>query len=339
MNWRPLLLSFVITLLFCSCQGGGTAGGGQGDSIVYAYATLVPRENVTGKPLQRVCVFTTVHCSLLHDLGVEDRIVGVCDLQYISLPYVQEGVRQGTVADLGNSLEPDIERILDLRPDAIMLSPYEGQQKQDRLAELGIPVIKCLDYMEVSPLARAEWMRYYGRLFGVEQTADSLFKSVEASYNSLKHKAQGVKERPTILSDKPWQGTWYVPGGGSTMGVMYHDAGGDYVFADTKESGSLPLSLETVVEKGADAEYWFIKYHSDTSLTLGTLGGECPLFSKFRAFREGNVYACNTTRETFFEDASFHPDRILGDLIAILHPELAPASAGPSHFHKVKAED
>jgi iron complex transport system substrate-binding protein len=137
-------------------------------------------------PLSRSVIFTTVHCAMLMSLEKEDCISGVADLKYIKIPWIQEQVKAGRIMDVGEGMSPMVEKIIDQRPDALFLSPFENSGGYGRLEEIGIPIIECAEYMESSPLARAEWLRFYGMLFGCEQKADSLFAVVDSSYCALK---------------------------------------------------------------------------------------------------------------------------------------------------------
>lgn len=167
------------------------------------------------KPFKRVVVFTTAHCQLMEYLGVADKIVGVCDAQYILIPDIQRRLRlaegvSGKIADCGSSMSPDIERIIALKPDAILLSPYEGQNL-GRIDKLGIPVILAADYMETSSLGRAEWMRYFARLFDCAQRGDSLFNVVDANYQSLKAYAAKLPKGKSVLTERKTGAVWYTP--------------------------------------------------------------------------------------------------------------------------------
>ena len=137
-------------------------------------------------PLRRSVMFTTVHCAMLMSLGCEQSIAGVADLKYIKIPWIHEQVKAGRITDVGEGMSPVVEKIIDQRPDALFLSPFENSGGYGRLEEIGIPIIECAEYMEPSPLARAEWLRFYGMLFGCEARADSLFAVVDSSYNALK---------------------------------------------------------------------------------------------------------------------------------------------------------
>ena len=132
----------------------------------------LPQGTVVRTPLSKAVVYSSVHCGLVNNLGAFNSIGGICDLKYIKLPVVQEGVKRGTIADCGDGMNPDMEKIIDLHPDAILLSPFENSGGYGRIEKLNIPIIECADYMETSALGRAEWMRFYGLLFGAAPKAD-----------------------------------------------------------------------------------------------------------------------------------------------------------------------
>ena len=210
----------------------------------------LPEGTLVRTPLSKAVVYSSVHCGLLNQIGALKSIGGVCDLKYIKLQEVQDGCRTGSIADVGNGMNPDIEKIIDLHPDAIMLSPFENSGGYGRVEKLNIPIIECADYMETSALGRAEWMRFYGLLFGEAQKADSLFAEVEKNYNELKALVTPLSSAPSVISELKNGSAWYVPGGKSTSARIYADAGANYVFADDEHSGSVPLAFETVFDKG-----------------------------------------------------------------------------------------
>lgn len=274
-------------------------------------------------PLRRSVVYTSVHSALLEELGQLSSIVGVCDSQYIYRPAVRERLRSGEIQDLGSGISPDVERIIDLHPDALLLSPFENSGGHGRVDRLGVPIVECADYMERSALGRAEWMRFYGRLYGCAERADSLFAAVEKEYLTWKHRAQACPERPTVLTDLPaGSSAWYVPGGQSTIGGMYADVGVRYLFADNHHSGSVPYSFETVYAKAQDADFWLIRYHAPVDRTYASLAAEYEPYTHFAAYRTRRMYGCNTANSTFYEDIPFHPERLLAEYALIFHPEL-----------------
>lgn len=273
-------------------------------------------------PVQRAAVFTTVHCALLTELGLGDHIVGVADAKYIKVPYIQEQIKKGRIVDCGNGLNPIVEKIMDVKPEVILLSPFENSGGYGKTEEIGIPLVECAEYMETSPLARAEWMRFYGLLFGVSDKADRLFAAIDSSYTALKQQAAKAGKGRSVIVDKVTGSVWYMPGGRSTIGQMLQDAGGDYPWASDMQSGSLALPFETVLERGGEADVWMLRYSSDHEWDYRELLSGHQGYSHLRAFREKSVYGCNVEQSHFYEDTPFHPDRLLSDFLQILHPDI-----------------
>ena len=137
---------------------------------------------------------------MLMDFGKQDCIAGVADLKYIKIPWIQQQVQQGKITDVGDGLSPVVEKIIDQRPDALFLSPFENSGGYGKLEDIDIPIVECAEYMESTPLGRAEWLRFYGLLFGCEQKADSLFDAIDKNYNQLKTLVT-QKNRPSVLLD------------------------------------------------------------------------------------------------------------------------------------------
>ena len=283
-------------------------------------ATL-PEGTLVRTPLRRAVAFSAVHASLLCDLGATESLCGLCDYDYIVRDDLRKAVAEGRMADMGAAHLPDAEKILATGADALLVSPFENAGYAG-VEGLDIPLIECADYMETSPLGRAEWMRFYGLLFGAETRADSIFRNIEAAYNALAAKASSAPSRPRLLVDNVQGGVWYVPGGSSTMGRLFRDAGADYCFAYLPESGSVTLSFETIFSKARDADIWLIKYGATTDLTYAQMAADYAPYSEFRAWRERRIWQCNVSHTPFFEDTPFHPERLLADLVRIFHPDL-----------------
>ena len=282
----------------------------------------LPDGTIVRTPLKKAVVYSSVHCSLLEQLGALKSIGGVCDLKYIKLPAIQEGCTSGSIIDCGNGMDPDMEKIIDLHPDAILLSPFENSGGYGRVEKLDLPIIECADYMETSALGRAEWMRFYGILFGHETEADNLFNEVENHYQELKAMAAGAEAKLSIFCELKYGSAWYVPGGRSTTGRILKDANGVYVFAEDTHSGSVPLSFEAVFDKAGEADLWTFKYNRPTDMTYADLAEEYIGYTGFQAYKNHHIYGCNTHKIPFYEEAPFRPDYLLRDFIQILHPEL-----------------
>ena len=283
----------------------------------------LPQGTLVRTPLSKAVIYSSVHCSLLKDFGALNSIGGVCDLKYIKLPEIEEGCRNGTIADVGDGMNPNIEKIIDLHPDAILLSPFENSGGYGRVEKLNVPIIECADYMETSSLGRAEWMRFYGLLFGKKTEADAMFAAVERNYKDLQELVKPISFAPSVMCDLKTSSTWYTPGGNSTIAKLYSDAGANYIFREDTHSGSLPYPFEVIFEKGQQTDFWLIRYNQPVDKTYGELEKEFAPYAGFRAFKERNIYGCNTNRVPFYEETPFHPDWLLKDLIKIFHPSLS----------------
>lgn len=281
-------------------------------------------------PLNKSIVYSNVHGSLIHELGKTDAIAGVADAQYITDTLLANLIKRGFIADCGNSTSPNIERIMQIKPDAILLSPMGENISHGKLDALNIPLVETADYLEKTPLGRAEWMKFYGRLYGRGKLADSIFNDIQHQYNALKTSVSSTDSRPKVIIDGVYGQNWNVPTSGSVTGHLIEDAGGSNPFANYNNAGSASLSPEEVIFKGADADIWLVRYFRDNDMTLSDWGIENKNYSRFKAYKTGNVFGSNTKRSGVFDDGAFHPHWILAEMISILHPEL---SSIPKHKH------
>ena len=270
-------------------------------------------------PVESSAVFMAPHCQLMYELGVGNAIRGVCDLDYINIPDIRKRVSSASIVDCGSSMAPDFERIIALKPEAILVSPFENSGGYGKLDKLRIPLIEAADYMETSPLGRAEWMKFYGMLFGSRQ-ADSLFAGIEKEYLSLKSVAGKLPEGLSVLTERKTGGVWYVPGGRSTMALLLKDAHARYVFADDDHSGSLAMSPEQILAKGREIDVWAFKYFGGAPLGKAQLLQEYEGYKALSAFQRGNIYEVDTSRVPYFEMTSFHPELLLREFILLSHP-------------------
>lgn len=175
--------------------------------------------------------------------------------------------------------------------------------------------------METSSLGRAEWMRYFARLFDCAQRGDSLFNVVDANYQSLKAYAAKLPKGKSVLTERKTGAVWYTPGGESTIGVTIRDAHGGYAFAKDKHSGSLPLSFEQILAKAGQSDVWAFKFNGARQMSKSDLLHEFQGYSGLKAFRTGNIYECNCSVRPYFEEVSWRPDYLLREMIILLHPQ------------------
>lgn len=288
-------------------------------------------------PLESNLVFTAPHCQLLTELGCQNAITGVCDKDYINIPDIKSRAQADAkvahpIMDCGSSMQPDIERIIALHPEALLISPFENSGGYGKLDKLRIPVIETADYMETSPLGRAEWIKLYGLLLGSSK-ADSLFSAIEKEYLQLKAEAAKLPLGLSILTERKTGNVWYVPGGKSTMGILLRDAHARYIFADDTHSGSLSMSPEQIIAKGNQVDVWAFKYFGGNALTKRDLLAEYQGYQALKAFQTGTVYETDTSCEPYFELTSFHPEILLREFIVLSHPE-AGDKFGKLRFYK-----
>ena len=316
-------------------------------------------------PVERSAVFIAPHCQLMYELGCQQAIRGVCDLNYINIPDVRKRAAsagnaasagkafagkasagkasaQNSIVDCGSSMAPDIERIIALKPEAILVSPFENSGGYGKLDKLRIPLIEAADYMESSPLGRAEWMKFYGMLFGKDKNisttaagkaseatlpascelrADSLFAQIEKEYLDLKAEAGKLPKGLSILTERKTGGVWYVPGGQSTIGILLKDANARYIFEDDQHSGSLAMSPEQILAKGSQVDVWAFKYFGGAPLSQAQLLQEYDGYKALAAFNRGNIYQVDTSTVPYFELTSFHPELLLREFIILAHGE------------------
>lgn len=288
-------------------------------------------------PIEKVVVTSTTHIPLLEALGEEHKLVGFPNTKYISSKKTRQLITDDQVVELGKNESINTELLLDLEPDAVIGFAIDGNNKTFRTIEnAGIPVLYNAAWIEKNILGRTEWIKFFGALFKKEQLADEIFNTIESDYITAKNIATNISEKPTVLAGSMFKDVWHVPYGNSWAAQFITDAGGSYLWANTKGSGSISLNIESVLERAQQADYW---------LTLGTettrdqLSDRNIHYKQFEAFNTGKTYIANSTGETggllFYELGPNRPDLILKDLIHIFHPELEPNHA-PVFYNQLK---
>lgn len=279
-------------------------------------------------PVKRVVAMETVYIGYLEALQQLDSIVAAGTVDYITEPGVRSRVAEGSIQSLQVGQSLDIEKLMLLQPDLILTS-ISGDPAFDvpsTIRRAGLPVVLTAGYLESSPLARAEWIRCIAAFFEADAQADTIFSSVAAHYHALQTKTASLKERPSVFCGAPYSGAWYVPAGESYTARAIHDAGGDYLWADHKQTGAIPLDTERVFLKAAHADFWINPSHYRS---LAELFAADARFDKFSATQTGSVF--NNTRQVgpkggnaIWERGVVYPNEVLADLIKVFHPDLLP---------------
>ena len=293
----------------------------------------LPKGTIVKVPVKDIVIYTSVHAAIIDQLHETDKVIGVCEPRYMDTPAIQEGIQAGRIADLGEATSPNIEKMIEIGAELVIASPFQNSS-YGPVEKIGIPIIEGADYMEAFPLGRTEWIRFYGLLFGKEEMADSIFKETEQAYLSLKDLTANIDNRPTVLSEKKFGSSWYVPSGDSYMAHLIEDAGADYMFKDLPGAGSTPLAFETVFDTALPADIWLVKYNPSSEMTYNDLRSEYTPYENFDAFKKKRIYTCNTGAVPYYEEFPIHPEYLLKDLIWIFHPELV-FGYSPRYFREM----
>lgn len=303
----------------------------------YEYA-LIPEENVAAitlnaddfdgiitTPVKKVVVTSTTHIPALELLGMEQTLIGFPGMDYISSENIRTRIDQGQIRELGTNEGINTEVLLELQPDVVIGFGIDGTSKSfETIKKSNIPVIYNGDWIETSPLAKAEWIKFFGVLFNKEKEAIEVFNQIENDYLEAKKLAANITTKPTVLSGAMHKDVWYLPSGTSPEAQLLADANVNYLWKETTANGSLALSFESVFEKGKTADLWL----SPSNFTsLEAIEKANSHYTKFEAFQNKNVYSfTNTTGATggvlYYELGMARPDLVLKDIIKICHPNL-----------------
>jgi iron complex transport system substrate-binding protein len=278
-------------------------------------------------PVRSVITMSTTHLAYLDQLRLLDTLVGYTTFAHVNTPGVLKRIAEGKVKEIGGEPNVNVELVMDINPDLVMTyavgSPSDAHFK---LLEAHLNVVINAEYMERSPLGRAEWIKFLAVFFNKERDAEAIFKATAETYEKMVAKTKDIVEKPTVFLNTPYNGVWWMPGGNSFTATFLRDAGASYLWADNPSTGSTGLNFEAVYEQAADADYW-LHPGQWNKLKDGIAIDE--RLAQFRAFQEGNVYNNNARvnehgGNDYWESGLTRPDLVLADLIKIFHPKLFP---------------
>ncbi|MBR4850037.1 MAG: ABC transporter substrate-binding protein [Alistipes sp.] len=287
------------------------------------------------KPVERVVAMSSSYVSMLDAVGCSERIVGISGCRFISTPSAQQAIEEGKIAEVGYDSAFDFERIRSLRADVVLLYGVAGEAKglTNKLEELHIPYIYIGDYLENSPLGKAEWVVALAYLCGVEEQGKEFFEGVEERYNALRNQKHCSAHKPRVMLNLPYRDTWFMPPYGSYMVRLIEDAGGEYIYSQNNTNSSVPISLEEALVLASRADFWLNLGQIDS---YAELQAAAPRFMGVEAVKFNRIY--NNTKRTnpsrgsdFWESGAIRPDLILEDLVQILHHE---APTERLHYYK-----
>lgn len=276
-------------------------------------------------PINKIIATSTTHIPSIELLDVLETLVGFPQPNYISSEKTRERIDAGLIRDVGKNEGLNTEVILEINPEVIMGFGMDNSNKSfEILRKYGVPIVYNGDWVEASPLAKAEWIKCFGVLYDKEALADSIFNGIVESYLEAKAIASKATKRPTILSGAMHKDIWYLPSGTSSEAQLLKDANVDYIWSATTGSGSLALNFETVLDKAQDADLWINPSYYGSLELLEKANAH---YTQFAAFKNKSIFS--TVHKTgatggvlYFELGLARPDLVLKDLIKICHPEL-----------------
>jgi iron complex transport system substrate-binding protein len=275
-------------------------------------------------PITSIYSGSTTHLPLLVDLERLDVLTGVATAAYVTSPQVNERIASGAVVEYAPAEQIDAERVIAARPSVLMTGGFDDPAYAT-VRTAGVPVVANAEYLEATPLGRAEWIKVMGALTGDQARAQEVFDRIEAAYLEAASRAEGAAPVP-VVAGSLFQGTWAVPAGGSYLGTLIKDAGGTQPWETDPSTGSLTLDFETVFSQAGQAPIWLAT--QDWRSRADAVAAD-PRHGELAAFRSGRIWTTNKVigpggGNDFYERGVTRPDLVLGDLVAILHPDRAP---------------
>jgi iron complex transport system substrate-binding protein len=288
-------------------------------------------------PCKRIAALSSIYASMFAELGELNSLVAIDNIDYINNPLILGRYKSPGLRELARNPQIDLEQTAMLRPDIVFTYGMGyGEEVTAKLSQTGIPIAVSVDHLEQTPLARAEWIRFFAAFVSRDMEADSIFRSVEERYLALKRTGQKIKDRPTVFSELKFADVWYMPGGKSYVAQLFDDAGADYLWRNDKKTGSLPLSFEQVYSRARDADYWV---NLSMVNTKAELLGHDSRYAEFKAYKNGQLFNNNKVRNAggfsiYWETGMYHPERILHDLMRIFHPEKTTGPGNDLYYYQ-----
>ena len=302
----------------------------------------LPPEGFTGTavgvPMKNVVCMSSSYIAMIDALGEAAAITGVSGARYVTNKSIRERFERGEVREVGYDALMNYELLAGLKPDLVLIYGISGENSQltGKLDELGIKYVYIGDYVEQSPLGKAEWLVMVGEMFGKRAQAEEIFGGIAGRYNETKDTIgeyneflaqvsnSGIVRKPAVMLNAPYRDTWYVPGDRSYMVRLIHDAGAEYACAGEDTDASRPVSGESAYVFAAKSDFWL---NPGQAATLNEVRSLNPKFADIPAVRNGRVYN-NNARTTpdggsdFWESGAVRPDVVLKDMAKIFYPGL-----------------
>ena len=270
-------------------------------------------------PMRSIVCMSSSYIGFLDALDCDSVATAVSGLAYVSDPEVR-----AQAVDVGYDAALDYETILKVKPDLLLTYAVSAAEPPylAKLRELGIRTAVIHEHLESHPLARAEYIKFFGLLTGRKALADSLFAEIRDGYLALVVETDTPKK---VLVNIPYADQWYIPGGDNYMTRLIRDAGGEVLGAVPGRFESSVISVEKAFEYAQEADFWL---NPGWCATKDQLRSVHLLFADFPVIDKP---VWNNTKQStpgggnaFWETGPARPDLILEDLRAIFEERDVP---------------
>lgn len=282
-------------------------------------------------PIESAVLNSTTFGAFFDHLDALSIVEGMTYTNGVKNERILELIESGHITEMISGDGIDFERLLELNPDVVLAYSF-GEADFSRYEELGIPVVLLMDYKESHPLGRAEWIKVVGCLLGKYDEALTIFQEVEEAYIKVRNQAMLHSSLPSAFTGSRYGDFWYAPGRNSYIARFIRDAGAIYTFDHIEGQESAELDFEQALVTISEADYWGLVVSSEEPFTSEDILEMSPVYKNLKAFKEGNIFICNTAKEDYFGEAVMEPHLILSDLYQIFHPE----AETDSTFHYFK---
>ena len=279
-------------------------------------------------PVERFVSLSTTYLPHLEAIGAQESLVGLATASFVYADWIRDRVKSGKTIETGTDGGINREAIVAVEPDLVMTygSGNPSSDAHPKLMEMGISSAINAEFMEGTPLGRAEWMKFTALFFNREAEVETTYGHIAKRYTELAELGRSVSDRPTVFTNMSWQGLWHASGGKSFIAVLLADAGADYVWKNNPSERSIPLDFESVLERAESADYWINTGIWDS---LNDAMASDERYSLFAAFRNKQMYnhigrINEHGGNDYWESGVAKPHLVLSDLIKIFHPDLLP---------------
>ncbi len=248
----------------------------------------------------------------------------------------KHAMEEGKILYAGKYSRPDYELILSeqctlaIENSMLLHSP----EVKEKLEALGISVLIEYSSMETHPLARVEWIKFFGALLGKESEAKAIFDKQKAQVEDLQLQNASGSSKTVAFFSIASNGTVRVRRSTDYVPKMIQMAGGKYFLDTDPDDGNTrstySIQTEDFFEKVKDVDY--LIYNSAIGGGVQTkeeLLDRCPILKNTNAVEKGNLWC--TTNDMYQQSLA------VGAMTEDIHKMLQGEEQGMTYLFKLKA--